>query len=162
MEFKKIKVVDYVFAYQDNLFININEKKLHLVNELNDLLVFDINNNELNVFQIMSEHNLNFNDKKDIKYLLNVILAHKKYVVYKRIGKNLYINGYIKYLISINNIDFEIFMNFLYAYKFTQKKVDLLDEERIKNIKDIINSNISNKSFKIRKKYGKTIGNEFN
>ena len=63
MEFKKIKVIDYVFAYQDHLFININEKKIHLVNNLNDLLVFDINNNELNVYKMMEENELNFNDK---------------------------------------------------------------------------------------------------
>lgn len=148
MEFKKIKVVDYVFAYQEHLFININEKKLHLVNDLNDLLVFDINNNELNVYEIMIENNLDFNIKKDIKYLLTEILSHKKYVVYKRIQKSLYLNSFIKYLIKINEININDFMEFLYAYDYTQNNLNLIDEDGIKNIKDII---ISNNSFIKRK-----------
>lgn len=140
MEFKKIKVIDYVFAYQDHLFININEKKIHLVDNLNDLLVFDINNNELNVFSIMKENGLEFKDKKDIKYLLNEILSHKKYVVYKRIQDRLYLGGYIKYLLHINDIKIEDFVNFLYHYKFTQKQLDSMDEIRIKNSKKVIES----------------------
>ncbi len=146
MEFKKIKVIDYVFAYQDNLFININEKKIHLVNDLNDLLVFDINNNELNVFTIMKENNLEFNNKKDIKYLLNEILSHKKYVVYKRIKNNIYINGYIKYNLNINDIKVQDFINFLYQFKDPQKQLDSMDEVSIKNSKKVIEESIKKES----------------
>ena len=146
MEFKKIKVIDYVFAYQDHLFININEKKIHLVNNLNDLLVFDINNNELNVYKMMEENELNFNDKKDIKYLLDNILNHKKYVVYKRVYNILYLGGYIKYLLGINNIEIVDFMSFIYNYDFTQEKLDSIDETSIKNLKKIIDSNTKRKS----------------
>ena len=146
MEFKKIKVIDYVFAYQDHLFININEKKIHLVNNLNDLLVFDINNNELNVYKMMEENDLNFNDKKDIKYLLDNILNHKKYVVYKRVYNILYLGGYIKYLLGINNIEIVDFMSFIYNYDFTQDKLDSIDETSIKNLKKIIDSNTKRKS----------------
>lgn len=123
----EVKRMDKVFTYQGLNYFKLNTKNLHLFTNIDNILIWDNNNNKINPYKLLIDLKLNYNDDRDISIFINKHLDKLKFKVFHKVIPELILSNKFLYFCELNNMNIDIIKKILKKENQTQEEINDFD-----------------------------------